>query len=74
VVERVSHRIGVMQARRIVETGPTDVLLTDPQQAHTRTLLASIPRPGSAARRRPKDAAPPGVPPVAPTRTLSPSG
>ncbi|MEV8327973.1 ATP-binding cassette domain-containing protein [Kitasatospora sp. NPDC056731] len=40
----VSDTVAVMQRGRIVETGPTDALLRDPQHPYTRELLASVPR------------------------------
>ena len=44
VVERVSHRIAVMHAGRIVETGWTDDVLAAPQHDYTRRLLSAVPR------------------------------
>jgi ABC-type dipeptide/oligopeptide/nickel transport system ATPase component len=38
-----------MRAVRIVERGPSDVLLRAPQHEYTRTLLAAVPRLVSAA-------------------------
>ncbi|WP_417678957.1 ABC transporter ATP-binding protein [Roseibium sp.] len=43
VVERVSHRIAVMYRGEIVETGPTDRLLSAPEHAYTQRLLAAVP-------------------------------
>jgi len=43
VVERVSHRIAVMYRGEIVETGPTDRLLSSPEHAYTQRLLAAVP-------------------------------
>ncbi|WP_375261921.1 ABC transporter ATP-binding protein [Palleronia sp.] len=55
VVERVSHRIAVMWAGRIVETGPTQSVLTSPVHPYTRRLLSSVPlpEPGHALRTLP---------------------
>ncbi len=73
VVERVSHRIAVMQAGRIVEVGPTDAVLGAPAHPYTRRLLAAVPVPDPAATRR--DASMPDLssPPAAvlPHGTLS---
>ncbi|TCD13378.1 ABC transporter ATP-binding protein [Oricola cellulosilytica] len=52
VVERVSQRIAVMYAGEIVETGPAQSILNDPRHPYTRQLLASVPRPDPARRRR----------------------
>lgn len=53
VVERVSHRIAVMYAGRIVEMGRTSQVLKDPRHAYTRQLLAAVPVPDPARRSRP---------------------
>jgi ABC-type glutathione transport system ATPase component len=50
VVERVSHRIAVMFGGQIVETGPTDRVLTHPKHAYTRHLLSAVPIPDPAKR------------------------
>jgi peptide/nickel transport system ATP-binding protein len=49
-VERVSHRIAVMYMGEIVEIGPRDAILNNPQHAYTRQLLAAIPVPDPARR------------------------
>ncbi|HWT32767.1 MAG TPA: ABC transporter ATP-binding protein [Microbacterium sp.] len=43
VVQQVAHRVAVMHAGRIVESGPASALLTDPQDPYTRRLLAAAP-------------------------------
>jgi peptide/nickel transport system ATP-binding protein len=43
VVRYVSDVIAVMYLGRIVETGPTETLLADPQHPYTRDLLAAAP-------------------------------
>ncbi|MDE4142674.1 MULTISPECIES: ABC transporter ATP-binding protein [Rhodobacterales] len=43
VVERVSHRVAVMWAGQIVETGPTEAVLHNPQHPYTQRLLAAVP-------------------------------
>jgi ABC-type glutathione transport system ATPase component len=45
VVEHVSHEVAVMYRGEIVETGPTEVVMTTPRHDYTRTLLAAVPRP-----------------------------
>jgi peptide/nickel transport system ATP-binding protein len=43
VVGKVASRIAVMRAGLVVETGASDRLLTNPQHAYTRSLLAAVP-------------------------------
>lgn len=43
VVRAVSHRIAVMEAGRIVETGETEALLHNPQTELLRRLIAAVP-------------------------------
>ncbi|MFN3688799.1 dipeptide ABC transporter ATP-binding protein [Salinarimonas sp.] len=50
VVERVSHRVAVMYAGQIVETGPTADVLHDPRHPYTRRLLAAVPVPDPRRR------------------------
>jgi len=45
VVEHVSHEVAVMYRGEIVETGPTEVVMTTPRHDYTRALLAAVPRP-----------------------------
>ena len=49
VVEYVADEVAVMQAGRIVESGPSAAVLGAPQQGYTRTLLAAVPRVGARA-------------------------
>ncbi|GGK77734.1 ATP-binding cassette domain-containing protein [Ornithinimicrobium pekingense] len=42
-VRYVSDRVAVMNAGRVVETGPADVVLGNPADPYTRTLLAATP-------------------------------
>jgi len=49
VVEYLAHDIAVMQGGKIVEAGPADDVLTRPQNAYTKTLLAAVPRLRRAA-------------------------
>jgi len=50
VVEYLSDRIAVMNAGKIVEIGPTDVVCRAPQQAYTKKLLDAVPRLRVGAR------------------------
>ncbi|HSR44118.1 MAG TPA: ABC transporter ATP-binding protein [Acidimicrobiia bacterium] len=43
LVKRVSDRVAVMYAGRIVEVGPTEQIFHDPLHPYTRGLLAAIP-------------------------------
>jgi peptide/nickel transport system ATP-binding protein len=43
IVPRIAHRVAVMQAGKIVETGSTEQVLTSPKEAYTQRLLASAP-------------------------------
>jgi oligopeptide/dipeptide ABC transporter ATP-binding protein len=47
VVRYVSDYIAVMYLGRIVECGPADDVLMDPQHPYTRELLAAAPHPGA---------------------------
>lgn len=43
VARFISDRIGVMYAGRIVETGPTESVITNPKHPYTQALLRSVP-------------------------------
>jgi peptide/nickel transport system ATP-binding protein len=45
-VRYVSDALAVMYFGRIVEIGPTDAVVSDPQHPYTRMLLAAVPRLG----------------------------
>lgn len=42
-VRYVSDRMAVMNAGRIVETGPADEVFNHPSHPYTRTLLSAVP-------------------------------
>ncbi|WP_048646844.1 ATP-binding cassette domain-containing protein [Nitratireductor soli] len=44
VVRVIAHRVAIMDAGRIVETGPTPGVIADPQSAMGRALVAAVPR------------------------------
>jgi peptide/nickel transport system ATP-binding protein len=43
VVGEVASRVAVMRAGQVVETGPSEKLLTAPEHPYTRSLLAAVP-------------------------------
>ncbi|MBP2550971.1 ABC-type glutathione transport system ATPase component [Neorhizobium galegae] len=43
VVERIAHRVAVLYAGRIVEIGAAQAVLSSPQHAYTRRLIAAVP-------------------------------
>jgi ABC-type glutathione transport system ATPase component len=43
VVAQLAHDVTVMQHGQVVEQGPTDTVLTDPQTEYTQKLLAAVP-------------------------------
>jgi len=44
IVPSLAHRVGVMQAGKLVEQGSAEQILTRPQHPYTQALLASVPR------------------------------
>ena len=46
VIQHISDRVAVMQAGRIVEIGPTDRVLGNPEHDYTQSLLEAVPRLG----------------------------
>jgi putative phosphonate transport system ATP-binding protein len=42
VARLLSHRIAVMRAGRVIETGLTDRVLDDPEHAYTQLLVSSV--------------------------------
>ena len=62
VVASVAHRMAVMYAGQIVETGPTAAVLANPSHPYTEGLLRAIPTPGLTARGTPLGTIPGIVP------------
>lgn len=52
VVSQVADRVAVMYAGRVVEEGPTRVVLNQPRHPYTRGLIAAIPDPHVSRRLR----------------------
>ncbi|MET0450181.1 MAG: dipeptide ABC transporter ATP-binding protein [Aeromicrobium sp.] len=54
VVDTLANRVAVMQHGRLVEIGPRDQVLGDPQEEYTKRLIAAVPVPDpeEQARRR----------------------
>ena len=46
VIRHVSDRIAVMYLGRVVEIGPSEEIMNNPQHPYTQALLSAIPRPG----------------------------
>ncbi len=51
VVDILSHRIAVMQHGRLVEYGPRDQILKNPQDEYTQRLIAAVPVPDPAEQK-----------------------
>jgi len=66
VVERISHRVAVMHGGRIVEIGSRAEIFENPRHPYTRDLLAAVPKPDPALRRRGAPEAMPLVSPIFP--------
>lgn len=55
VVARITDKVAVMYAGRIVEEGPVETMLTAPSHPYTRGLIAAAPQLGQARGARLKD-------------------
>ena len=56
VVDILSHRIAVMQQGRLVEVGPRDAILKNPQDPYTQRLIGAVPVPDPAEQARRREA------------------
>jgi peptide/nickel transport system ATP-binding protein len=66
VVARMAHRVSVMYAGQVVESGTVQEVLTAPTHPYTRGLLACIPVPGKVRGDEPLGNIPGVVPRIAP--------
>ena len=55
VVERVSHKVGVMYLGRIVEIGPRAAVFENPQHPYTKALMSAVPIADPRRRKSEKD-------------------
>jgi len=56
VVDILAHRIAVMQYGKLVEIGPRDQILNNPQELYTQSLLAAVPVPDPAEQKKRREA------------------
>ena len=69
IVARMAHRVSVMYAGRVVESGPAAELFGEPTHPYTHGLLACVPVPGKIARGEPLGSIPGTVPKIGPGYT-----
>jgi len=75
VVARYVQRIYVMYAGRVVESGPSEEIFSNPQHPYTRGLLKSVPKLGETRAKRklvPIDGMPPNLINMPPTCAFMP--
>ncbi|PDT37476.1 dipeptide ABC transporter ATP-binding protein DppD [Rhizobium sp. M10] len=74
VVAEIAHRVAVMYAGRIVETGPVAEVFRNPRHPYTIGLLASMPKFGDASRMRQAGERLAAIPGVVPSLMNMPAG
>jgi peptide/nickel transport system ATP-binding protein len=62
VVRQVSQQVTVMSSGRVVESGPTEQVLSKPRHEYTKTLLASVPLPDPRVQRARREDPAPALP------------
>lgn len=68
VVSQVTENIAVMYAGRVVEKGPTQTVISNPQHPYTKGLIAALPEGAKGSKRLNQ------IPGMMPTLTNIPSG
>ncbi|WP_332666593.1 dipeptide ABC transporter ATP-binding protein [Aeromicrobium sp.] len=56
VVDTLANRVAVMQHGKLVEIGPREQVLGNPQEAYTKRLIAAVPVPDPDEQRRRREA------------------
>lgn len=74
VVAEIAHRVAVMYAGRIVETGPVKEVFRNPRHPYTMGLLASMPKLGDATRMKQAGEKLAAIPGVVPSLMTMPKG
>ncbi|ANH08353.1 ABC transporter ATP-binding protein [Shinella sp. HZN7] len=74
VVAEIAHRVAVMYAGRIVETGPVAEVFKAPRHPYTMGLLKSMPRLGTASEMKRTGAKLPAIPGMVPSLADLPAG
>ncbi len=74
VVAEIAHRVAVMYAGRIVETGPVTEVFRNPKHPYTMGLLASMPKLGDATRMKHAGEKLAAIPGVVPSLMNMPAG
>ena len=74
VVVEIAHRVAVMYAGRIVETGPVAEVFRNPKHPYTMGLLSSMPKLGDASRMKQAGEKLMAIPGVVPSLMNMPAG
>jgi peptide/nickel transport system ATP-binding protein len=74
VVAEIAHRVAVMYAGRIVETGPVAEVFRNPRHPYTMGLLKSMPRLGTATEMKRNGVKLPAIAGMVPSLAEMPAG